>query len=157
MKERWQLTLLLAITGIAALVHWKLHPVSVGAAQEICDPTRITELEICLPEVLKKWDAKSFVWIDARSESEWKHDGVPGSLHLATSGSKTFDEQLEEILTSLGERHKAIVYCSDSGCGLSKEVAKRLRDVGLFDEVKALHGGWKALRAAGMTRTEPTN
>ena len=117
-----------------------------------CDPAAISPEEICLATVRAEWPEGGFLWIDARSAEEWERDGLAGSVHLTTIGGGSFDEQVEASLERLGTASRAVVYCGSAGCGTSKEVAKRLRELGMIPEVRALHGGWDALRQAGLVK-----
>jgi hypothetical protein len=47
---------------------------------------------------------------------------------------------------------QVIVYCSDENCGVSHQVADRIRKLQLGAQVSVLHGGWRALNEAGLTR-----
>lgn len=146
-------SLVLGCAVLGAVATWKLGgPPSRSPA---CDAARIAPIEICWDTLRAEWPEGSFLWIDARSEAEWRRDGVPGSIHLTTAGGADFDGQL----AAAGERmigfRRAVVYCGSSGCGISKEVAKRITDYGLMPEARALHGGWEVLRQAGRIK-EPS-
>lgn len=143
-------SLVLGCAVLGAVATWKLGgPPSRSPA---CDAARIAPIEICWDTLRAEWPEGSFLWIDARSEAEWRRDGVPGSIHLTTAGGADFDGQL----AAAGERmigfRRAVVYCGSSGCGISKEVAKRITDYGLMPEARALHGGWEVLRQAGRIK-----
>jgi 3-mercaptopyruvate sulfurtransferase SseA len=43
---------------------------------------------------------------------------------------------------------RVIVYCDDSACSSSKQVAWRLRHNYQFDDVWLLHGGWSSWQKA---------
>lgn len=138
---------LLAVLGLAALAAagaWWLagppRPPSVVA----CDPAAIGPEEVCLETVRN--DA-GVLWIDARTEAEWRRDGLPESIHLT---SADFDELVAANGDRIAAAGKAVVYCGDLGCGLSREVAGLLRGYGLIQDARALHGGWAALKAAGL-------
>lgn len=148
MRAFTELALVLVLSSIGAVATWKIAgPPDRSVA---CDPASITADEICLATVQAEW--KDFLWIDARPEAEWKKDGIPGSIHLTTVGSGSFEDQIEASLERLGNAQRAVVYCGDTGCAISKEVVKRLREFGLVPEVRALHGGSAALQAAGMLK-----
>jgi rhodanese-related sulfurtransferase len=148
MRAFTELALVLVLSSIGAVATWKIAgPPDRSVA---CDPASITADEICLATVQAEW--KDFLWIDARPEAEWKKDGIPGSIHLTTVGGGSFEDQIEASLERLGSAQRAIVYCGDTGCAISKEVVKRLREFGLVPEVRALHGGSAALKAAGMLK-----
>jgi rhodanese-related sulfurtransferase len=81
----------------------------------------------------------------------WEKNGIAGSILITTADGENFDQLLETAFPLLAEKQKrVVVYCGDLGCGMSREIAKRIRDYQLVPEVRALHGGWKALEQAGM-------
>ena len=149
MRTITELALVLTLSSAAAVATWKIAGPPDRSA--VCDPAVIAPDEICLATVQAEW--KDVLWIDARPEAEWKKDGVPGSIHLTTVGSGSFEEQMEASFERLGQAQRAVVYCGDVGCGVSKEVVKRLREFGIVSEVKALHGGTAALQAAGLLKS----
>ena len=114
-----------------------------------CDASILKPGEICLFSVVEKWQA-DVLWVDARSKEEWQRDGVPGSVWIT---HQDFDESLGNAATLMLEGKPVIVYCSAVGCDTSMEVANRIRSFHLASELHALHGGWKALHQAGMTKS----
>lgn len=156
MKSFTELALVLTCASLGALGTWAyLGPPS----REVpCDPAAISEEEICLANLRADWPDGSFLWIDARPAEEWQRDGIAGSINLTTAGPISFEEQMEISLDRIGTAPRAVVYCGSAGCGISKEVVKRLREFGLIPEVRALHGGWDALRQAGLVKgSNPAN
>lgn len=156
MKVVTELALVLVCASLGAVATWKV----AGPPSRViaCDPATIAPEEICLSTVQAEWKEGSFLWIDARPAEEWKVNGIPGSIPLTVTGNKSFDEQVEDSLEKLGTAQRALVYCGSSGCGISKEVAKRLTALGFIPEVRALHGGWDALKQAGMVKdSNPPN
>jgi rhodanese-related sulfurtransferase len=151
MRTVTELALVLVVSSLAAVATWKIAGPPDRTVNVVCDPARIGPDEICLATVQAEW--RDVLWIDARPEAEWKKDGVPGSIHLTTVGGGSFEEQLEVSFERLGSARRAVVYCGDVGCGISKEVVKRLREYGMPPEVKALHGGSAALQAAGLLKS----
>lgn len=150
MRAATELALVLGCAALGGLGTWMIAgPPSRVVA---CDPAAIAAEEICLATLQAEWPAGSFLWIDARTEEEWKRDGVGGAIHLTTVGGGSFEEQVEANLEHLGSASKVVVYCGSSGCGISKEVVKRLNALGMIPEVRALHGGWEALHQAGLVK-----
>lgn len=148
MRAITELALVVVLSSLGAVATWKIA--GPPDRSVVCDPAKLAPEEICLSTVQAEW--KDVLWIDARPEAEWKHDGIPGSIHLTTVGGGSFDEQVEASFEKLGSAERAVVYCGDVGCGISKEVVKRLQAYGIPLEVKALHGGSAALQAAGMLK-----
>ncbi|TAE74669.1 MAG: hypothetical protein EAZ65_00095 [Verrucomicrobia bacterium] len=150
MRAGLELALVLVCASLGAVGTWWLTgpPLRV----RVCDPAAIAEEEICLETLQTNWSADGFLWIDARRAEDWKRDGVEGSLHLTTLEDVDFSKQVEDSLERLVGIQRAVVYCGSSGCGISKEVVLRLRELGLIPEVRALHGGWDALLEAGLVK-----
>lgn len=152
MRSGTELLVVLGLAVFAAFGAWRLAgPPPVPVAPD-CDPAALPPGEVCLESVR---DDASVLWIDARTASEWRHDGLPGSIHLTTAGGEDFDALVAANAGKLAGAERVVVYCGDLGCGISKEVANRLREYGLVREASALYGGWAALKAAGMIK-EPT-
>ncbi len=147
-KTLLQMLGMLVVTACCASLHAWFFPLVKASIS--CDPASIAAEEICLSTVVQEWQGDC-IWIDARRREDWQRDGLPGSILLTTASGESFDALLEEAFPRLAtEQKRVVVYCSDQGCGTSKEIAKRLRDYQLVPEVRALHGGWKALSEAGM-------
>lgn len=159
MRAATELALVLALASLGAAVTWKIAgPPSREVFVTPCDPAAISADEICLATVQSEWPDGSFLWIDARSEAEWKLDGVEGSMHLTTTSGLPFEQQVEASFERLATAPRALVYCGSEACGTSKEVVKRLREFGMIPEIRALHGGWQALEQAGLVRSpSPAN
>lgn len=156
MKTVTELALVLACATLGAVATWKI----AGPPSRVvtCDPTKIAPEEICLATVQAEWPAGSFLWIDARPAAEWKLNGIVGSIPLSVTGDTPFEQQVEASLDKLGSTPRALVYCGSSSCGISKEVVKRLNGLGIIPEVRALHGGWDALKQAGLVKdSSPAN
>jgi rhodanese-related sulfurtransferase len=150
MRAAAEMALVLGCAALGGLGTWMIA--GPPSREVACDPASIAETEICLATLQAGWPEGSFLWIDARTEGEWKRDGMPGSIHLTTVGGGSFEEQVEANLEKLGTAPRAAVYCGTAGCGISKEVVKRLLDLGMIPEVRALHGGWEALHRAGLVK-----
>lgn len=147
-----QVALLCVLTGAAGLATWKWKGTPDRSVP--CEISQLKEGEICLSTVMGEWK-NQVVWVDARVRSDWQKDGVPGSVFITTANGENFDQLLEQAVPVLAEGKNVVVYCSDVGCGTSLEVAKRIREFGLAPEVRALHGGWKALQQAGVIESKP--
>jgi len=80
------------------------------------------------------------LWIDARSDADYRDEHVPGALPL---NAENWALLVPKVLESWEPEQTAIVYCSSPGGQASREVAERLRDFKL-GSVFVLHGGWKA-------------
>ena len=149
MRFLCQMLTIAGLVAVAAIATWKIK----GAPhREVpCDPSTLIAHEVCLATVMQQWH-NDVIWVDARRRSDWEKDGVPGSLFITNAKEENFDELLALSAEKLSVGKTVVVYCTDVGCGTSLEVAKRIRDFQLAPEVHALHGGWKALEQAGLTK-----
>lgn len=142
-----QLGLIAFISLTAASLNFRLiGPPERGVA---CDPSKLREDEICLADVLGRTD-ETVLWIDARPRAEWQADGLKGSVLWNLDPNEDEPQMEETVMTHLVDSTFAVVYCGEGNCGTSREIAARVRRLGVVDKVYALHGGIAALRAAGL-------
>ena len=114
------------------------------ARQLVCDRADLKPDEVCLEDV-----REPVVWIDARSRKAWEKDGLAGSLLWNIDPAE--DQAAFEVgaVAAIVENPKVVVYCDDENCGISRQVAEQVRNLGVGAEVKVLRGGWRALSEAG--------
>ncbi len=79
------------------------------------------------------------LWIDARSDAEFSRDHIPEAMPL---NADHWDAQVTQVLRSWQPGTRVIVYCSQSGCGASRNVADRLRRDYRLPDIWVLRGGW---------------
>jgi rhodanese-related sulfurtransferase len=115
----------------------------------VCRREMLKPGEICLEEVNRRWEGK-VLWIDARQRADWEKDGLAGSLLW----NLTEDQQVFEAaaMERLIEGLPVVVYCDSVSCGVSAQVAEKIRALAVAPEVHSLHGGAEALKAAGMLK-----
>ena len=85
------------------------------------------------------------LWIDARTDAEFSRDHIPEALPL---NADHWDAQVAQVLRIWQPGTRVIVYCSQSGCGASRNVADRLRRDYRLPDVWVLRGGWAAWEKA---------
>lgn len=144
-----QLAAIVAFSAAAAGVTWKVSgPPERGPAP--CDVAKLRKHEICLEQVKERWK-EGILWVDARPRAEWAANGVEGSilwnLDPKEDGLKFEADAMERLAAG---PPVVIVYCGSESCGVSEQVAARIRTLGVVEEVHYLHGGAEALAAAGM-------
>lgn len=115
-----------------------------------CDPAILKPDEICLKQLSEN---TAVVWVDARSRMEWKKNGMPGSILWNLDPNEDMQAFEAELAQRVMDVPRVIVYCGDESCGVSRQVAERIRDLGLGAEVSVLHGGWRALSEAGRVKS----
>lgn len=158
MNALGEVAAVVVITGAVAIGHWWVSgkPVPDSMAGGVAGVVVLKEGEVRLAELLKE-GSDGLLWVDARSESEWRKNGIEGSVHVSTTSDLGIGEQLEREMERFFGASRVVIYCSDAGCGLSHEVAKRMAEYEdlVGGEIVVLHGGFKALEAAGMIVPKP--
>ncbi len=119
-----------------------------------CDPASLKPDEVCLEQIPA---AAEVVWVDARPRAEWRKNGVEGSLLWNLDPSEDAQAFEAEVAVRVAVTPRVIVYCGDENCGVSRQIAGRIRDLGMGAEVSVLHGGWRALNEAGRVRSSSRN
>lgn len=149
MKVVSQVAGILLLSCVAAAVTYFYR----GAPERgvVCDPAAMKPDELCLETVLDELEG-NVLWIDARMRRDWERDGVPGSLLWNLDPGEDAQAFEAEAMARLIDGPKVVVYCGDESCGVSRQVAERIRALGLGTEVYVLHGGWRALQAAGKVK-----
>lgn len=133
----------LAFAGAGVTFLVKGEPVRVS----VCDPATLKPGEICLQQV-----TEPVVWIDARPRKDWEANGLSGSILWNLEASEDEGAFEVEAMQRLLENPKAVIYCSNEDCGVSQQVAARVRKLDPEFDVKALRGGWQALKDAGRVK-----
>lgn len=142
-----QLTAISAIALMAAGATWLVKGPPVRVLR--CDPASLKPDEICLQQIPAN---AAVVWVDARSRADWQRNGVPGSVLWNLDPAEDMQAFEGEVALRVTETPRVIVYCGDENCGVSRQIAERIRALGMGAEVSVLHGGWRALSEAGRVR-----
>lgn len=134
----------LAIAGAGAT--WLI----VGSPDRgvVCDEAKLEPGEVCLQSLMPF--VTEILWVDARPRADWTRDGVPGSILVTEHRDENLDALVAEAFPRLVGAKRVVVYCSDVDCGTSKLIAKTLGELDAGPSIVFLHGGWRALDAAGM-------
>lgn len=121
----------------------------------VCDEATLKPDEVCIQQI--PTDAE-ILWIDARPRGEWLQNGIKGSLLWNLDPSEDMQEFEMEVVPRILETPRVIVYCDGEDCGISRQVANRIRALDLGAEVSVLRGGWQTLKQAGrITDSSPAN
>jgi rhodanese-related sulfurtransferase len=114
-----------------------------------CDPASLKQDEVCLESIPAGADV---LWVDARSRRDWEKSGVPGSLLWNLDPAEDMQAFEAAAAVRVVATPRIIVYCGDENCGVSRQIAGRIRGLDLGAEVFVLRGGWRALREAGRVK-----
>jgi rhodanese-related sulfurtransferase len=149
MKALAQLAAVLALAfAAAAVTYWVKGPPNRAVR---CDPSGLKPDEVCLERVMTEWKGQ-VLWVDARSRAEWERDGMAGALLWNLDPNENMQTFEADAAGRMLEGPRVVVYCSNENCGVSREVAKKIRDTQLSNEVFVLYGGWRALASAKLTK-----
>jgi len=123
----------LAAGAIAKLVH--------PAAPAWFVVPETDEHAVTRADIRERW-SDEVLWVDARPQAAYDAGHAPGAIRLAL---EEWDALLFEQFDHLASAERPIVvYCDGAKCGKSKEVAAKLRDLGMPNS-HYLVGGWQAL------------
>ena len=114
-----------------------------------CDPANLKPDELCLESIPAEAEV---VWVDARPRTDWEKNGVPGSVLWNLDPTEDMQAFEAETAMRIAMTPRVIVYCGDESCGVSRQIADRIRGLDLGAEVFVLHGGWRALSEAGRVK-----
>jgi rhodanese-related sulfurtransferase len=95
--------------------------------------------EMATVDLAKSW-GYTVMWVDARPDTDFERDHVPGALLL---NEDRWNELLPQFLAQWSPEKKVIVYCSAQSCNAALEVAHRLRDEAQIKDIFVLKGGWE--------------
>ncbi len=147
MKAVAQLAVITALSIAAAGATWWIKGPPTRLL--LCDPATLKEDEVCLESIPP--DAE-VVWVDARSRADWEKNGVSGSLLWNLDPTEDMQAFEATIAAGILMSPRVIVYCGDENCGVSRQVAERIRALDLGAKISVLHGGWRALSEAGRVK-----
>lgn len=151
MKSVSEFGILLAVAGLAAGGNWLADGRPSGMPPTMSE-VPVREGSVILEDVLRD-GLEGVVWVDARRESEWRADGMAGSIHITTLSDTDLAEQIAGHGDVLFAARRVVIYCGDVNCGLSHELAVRMKEYLAGVEVVVLHGGMEALRAGGLIKS----
>lgn len=133
-------TISIAAAGLSYLV--KGPP----ARGHLCDPATRKADEICLSEITSD---NGLLWVDARSRAAWQKNGLPGSILWNLDPAEDMQAFEANNAKKIAAAQRVVIYCGDENCGISRQVAERIRKLDLGPKVLVLNGGWRALKDAG--------
>lgn len=142
-----QLAVIAGFSMLAAAGTYLVHGPPIRLLH--CDPATLKPDELCLKSIPAHAD---IVWIDARPRADWEKNGLAGSLLWNLDPSEDMQAFEAAAAVQIAMNPRVIVYCGDENCGVSRQIAERIRSLDLGAEVSVLHGGWRALSEAGKVQ-----
>ena len=142
-KMLWQISAILAIALGIGLISNALRPDSLqlvgswSAEARMATATR-EHLIIPLSEAAKVFTEKTAVFIDARSDEDYRKGHIQGAKSLPW---QDVDQRFIKIAEDISLDMAIITYCDGETCKLSHDLALFLHDMG-FKKVRVLVNGW---------------
>jgi rhodanese-related sulfurtransferase len=142
-----QLAIIAAISLAAAGLTYLVK--GPPARSHLCDPATRKADEICLSEITNQSD---ILWVDARSRGAWQKNGLPSSILWNLDPTEDMQAFEANNAEKIAAAQRVVIYCGDENCGISRQVAERIRKLDLGPQVLVLNGGWRALKDAGRVQ-----
>ncbi len=147
MKCPIQIAVIATVALAAAGITWSVK--GPPSRKLFCDTATLKSDEVCLQQIPETMEV---VWVDARPRKDWEKNGVKGSMLWNLDAAEDMQAFEAEAAVRIAAVPRVIVYCSDENCGVSRQVAERIRKMDLGAEVSVLRGGWRALSEAGRVK-----
>ncbi|MDI6687916.1 MAG: rhodanese-like domain-containing protein [Desulfobacterales bacterium] len=143
MKGLWQISLILAISAGLGIISNALRPDSLRLFGEWSSESGLTTptgecLIISLSEAEKLFAENAAIFIDARSNEDFKKGHIPGAKSLPW---QDVDRRFIEVIEDVSPDMIIITYCDGESCKPSYNLALFLFDMG-FKNVRVLANGW---------------
>lgn len=126
------------VSILSGLIHGLILPWPEDPTDSSADPYRVAWQAV--------GDWQHAVWLDARPIAEFSAGTFADAIWFSY---ENYDAGFEALLSQWDGFAPIVVFCGDAACGISRQVAERLRvDLGT-DEVYWLENGWQGLRMGG--------
>ena len=151
-KMLWQISAILSIALGMGLISNALRPDSLQMVGDWSAEARMTtatgeHLIISLSEAAKLFTEKAAVFIDARSDEDFRDGHIQGAKNLPW---QDVDQRFIEIAEEISPDVTIITYCDGETCKLSHDLALFLLDMG-FKDVRVLVNGWSAWQETSLS------
>ena len=151
-KTLWQIPAILAIALGMGLISNALRPGSLKLVGDWSAEARTTtatgeHLVISLSEAAKLFTEKAAVFIDARSDEDFRKGHIQGAKSLPW---QDVDQRFIEIAEEISPDVTIITYCDGETCKLSHDLALFLIDMG-FNDVRVLINGWSVWQETNLS------
>lgn len=143
-----QLAIIVSVACAAAGGTWFIKGPPTRAI--VCDPANLKSDEVCLSQIPAD---VVVLWVDARPRADWLRNGLKDSVLWNLDPAENEQTFEAEVAARILETPRVIVYCGDENCGVSRQVAERIRALDLGAEVSVLFGGWRSLIEAGHIKS----
>jgi rhodanese-related sulfurtransferase len=131
--------------GISLIGSWSNRILSdsliVPYSYQEGDPQAIT-----LSEAMMEFQSSNTIFLDARSEFDYKQGHIKGALNLPF---EEFDDFYPKVASKLPKDKTIIAYCDGTECELSLFLTRILREKG-YQDLKIFFGGWAEWEEADL-------
>ncbi|MGE9269293.1 MAG: rhodanese-like domain-containing protein, partial [Verrucomicrobiales bacterium] len=134
MKSSAQMGVIVGMAMGVGCVHWMLDGQPSGASPAV---QFRQDVESGMLPALKEGEVRlsdlegelgeGILWVDARRKERWEENGLPGAINVTTLSDEDLVTQLARYENELFGARRMVIYCDDLNCGLSHELAERLR------------------------------
>lgn len=142
----------LAMVVLAAALYALDAAVFAPRRMPPCVQVQLPPGRVCLQTLLQQYGRDKIVWIDARSETDFRTahlQDAAGRLFPVRKGEQMQDQldaALERMLEAAERGECVAVFCT-GGCGAAEEIAAEIRSLGMVEApVYVLEGGWDVLQ-----------
>lgn len=151
-KMLWQISAILAVALGTGLISNALRPDSLQLVGDWSAEARTTtvtgeQLIISLSEAAKLFTEKTAVFIDARSDEDFRKGHIQGAKSLPW---QDVDQRFIEVAEDISPDMTIITYCDGETCKLSHDLALFLLDMG-FKNVRVLVNGWSVWQETNLS------
>ena len=102
--------------------------------------------QIGLPEAWELYQGRQGIFVDARSEEEYRAGHIPGAILL---DQERFEAGISAFQELIPPDTLLVTYCSGEECGSSSEVAQLLKGAG-YRTLRVFSGGWEEWSQSGF-------
>mgnify|MGYP001615852379 CR=1 FL=1 len=97
-----------------------------------------------------KYDSKQVVFIDSRSESEFRNGHIKGAINIPLRPEDVFIRNVIRYKSIISSLREIVIYCSGASCGSSVDLAKRLIQKGYKRNLYVLRDGYPGWKSDGL-------
>jgi rhodanese-related sulfurtransferase len=133
---------------LASILAFSVNRFSDRRLPLICQPARMEPGSFLTLEIAwKLHQTGAVIFIDARSESEYKNGHIPGAFNLPLNWPRS---KKIALLDKFTKQSPFVIYCADDKCLAAERLAGELIFFG-FKNLSIFTDGWKSWKEAGFS------
>jgi rhodanese-related sulfurtransferase len=114
--------------------------------KKIADTRALGLGTVSIVEAKRLFDAKGYLFIDAREPDEFAAGHLPGARNIPEA---MVYSGLDSVLDYIPKRQALVVYCSNAACSKSRDLGEQLKFLG-YSGILVMSEGYDAWAAAGL-------